>query len=96
MTTNITISPAGHHVLVTTIDQYGSEDPVVHTHLLQPSFHYVEGQRVETGQGPVRVYATTSRTITVVDLEPHDPRVTANNRVERKPDAVDTERRDDP
>lgn len=77
MTTQITISPAGHHVLVKTIDHYKGDTKVSDIKLLQPAFKYVDGEQVATGQGPLTVYSTTSRTIEIVDLEPDDPSVLA-------------------
>lgn len=66
MTTQITIVPAGHHVLVKTIDCYHQGDTKVSDiKLLQP------------GQGSATVCSTTSRTIEIVDLEPDDPSVLA-------------------
>jgi hypothetical protein len=82
MTTKVVVSPAGHHVLVTVTDKRTSDGEVELTHnatLLQPAFHYVDGAYTPTGQGPWEGYATTSRSITVLDLDPLDPRVEAAN-----------------
>ena len=78
MTTKVRIEPSGHHVLVSVTDSYQEQSSVQQT-LLQPAFHYVDGAYVPTGQGPWEGYATTSRTIAVVDLEPTDDLVIAAN-----------------
>lgn len=58
MTTNITISPAGHRVQVSTLDTYvRGEEPTVLTQTLEP------------GSPAVTFYATTTREIRIVDLD---------------------------
>lgn len=69
MTTNITIQPAGHHVLVRTIDIYRSP-----AGLLNHSANENVLLPQNLGGQPLTVYSTTTRTIEVFDLEPDDPR----------------------
>jgi hypothetical protein len=85
MTTKVRIEPAGHHVLVETVDVYEGQTHVGRQ-LMQPRFNYVEGQQVDTGQGPLELYATTTRTIRVVDLEPTDPRIAELTFPNQKPE----------
>ena len=65
MTTKVTVEPAGHHVRITTTDHYmlkhesGHETP----HLNETSIVLKPGQPAFTG------YATTTRMISVVDLD---------------------------
>ena len=87
MTTKVTIEPAGHHVLVTVTEagyppgtKYAEYDVV-----LQPAFKYADNKQVPTGQGTMFVYCTTSRTVTVVDLDPDDARVLAEAQKNNKP-----------
>ena len=107
MTTKVTVEPAGHHVLVGVLDHLPDGDQRITHTLLQPAGHYVEGERVPTGQGPWVGWATTSRQVLVRDLDPLDPRVLAANgqlnapvdhdvRVEEIGHAVEPERREDP
>lgn len=64
MTTKITVHMAGHNVLIRTIDRYATSKTVGE-------------QIVRIGEEPPNhLYATTTRTIEVVDLEPDDPRLT--------------------
>jgi hypothetical protein len=67
MTTHVHIKPAGHAVLVTISDYYRSPQG------LTRAAH--EEQIHLPGDPDVVLYSTTNRTITVVDLEPDDPRV---------------------
>lgn len=65
MTTKVTIEPAGHHVRVSVTDSYTSPGGLN---------HYSSEERVilprDKGGKPVELYATTTRTITVYDIEP--------------------------
>ncbi len=67
MTTKITVHMAGHNVAITTVDRYRGEEARV-------------TQIVKVGEEPpIHLYATTTRTIEIVDLEPNDPRLVAGN-----------------
>lgn len=66
MTTNITVKPAHHHVLVSCTDQYVSPGGLV---------HYGNTQEVLKPLSPERTfYSTDTRTYTISDLKPDDPR----------------------
>lgn len=69
MTTNITINPAGHFVLVEIIDNYRSPGGL-------RSFSRSEQviPPADKGGQPLTLYSTTTRTITCVDLNHDDER----------------------
>lgn len=69
MTTNITINPAGHFVLVEIIDNYRSPGGL-------RSFSRSEQviPPADKGGQPLTLYSTTTRTITCVDLNHEDER----------------------
>jgi hypothetical protein len=69
MTSKVRIEPAGHHVLVSIADWY--KNPAG----LRRSAY--EQLVLRPGDPPLELYATTSRIIEVVDLEPDDTRTGA-------------------
>lgn len=80
MTTKVRIEPSGHHVLVSVIDKRtsdGAEEIDRDQFVMQPAWRWEDDVKIQTGQQPWVGYATTTRTIAVVDLEPSDPHVEA-------------------
>jgi hypothetical protein len=67
MTTNVAIGPSGHHVLVVTDDYYVNPDTGL-------AYSHHEEVVVPPGGAFPITYVTTTRSITVRDLEPTDPR----------------------
>lgn len=69
MTTKITIEPAGHHILYCISDRYKS-----------PAGLFTASDREEVilpaslGGQPVDIYVTTTRELTIKDIEPDDDR----------------------
>jgi hypothetical protein len=81
MTTAVHIHPAGHPVLVQISDFYQTPEG------LNTSAY---SEQIHLPGGPdILLYSTTTRTISVVDLDEDDPRVIAIRRaVEKRPPEV--------